>query len=149
MRRANIELTGTKELQAALREFGLQADREIEAIVRGTAQNIRTHAIKSILRGTKSGVTYEKTNPKRKHRASAAGEPPASDTGRLANAITANIEGKSAEIVAGTEYAAHLEFGTLKMEPRPFLTPAVELERHKWDARLNALVDKAARGIIK
>lgn len=149
MSRPAVRLTGTKELQAALREFGINADREIEQIVMGTAQNIRSHAIKSIARGTKSGVLYEKTSPKRTHRASAPGEAPATDTGRLVNSIKANISGKRAEIVADTEYAAPLEFGTRTIEPRPFMVPAVEQERPKWDARLNALVDKAARGILK
>ena len=142
-------LTGTVELKRALAEFGIQADKELAAIVRGTAQNIRTHAIKSILRGTKSGTEYQKYSPKRKHRASAPGEPPASDTGRLAGAIRADIEGRKAEVVADTEYAAWLEFGTLKMEPRPFMTPAMEKERPKWEERLNGVVERAARGIIK
>ena len=142
-------LTGTVELKKALAEFGIQADKELKAIVQGTAQNIRTHAIKSILRGTKSGVEYQKYSPRRKHRASAPGEAPASDTGRLAGAIRADIEGRQAEVVADTEYAAWLEFGTMKIQPRPFMVPAMEKERPKWEERLNRIVDKAAQGIIK
>jgi phage gpG-like protein len=142
-------LTGTAELQRALREFGINADRELMAIVKGTAQNVRTHAIKSIQRGTKSGVTYKKTNPNRTHRASAPGEAPATDTGRLAGSIRADIEGKSAEVSANTEYASPLEFGTQKIEPRPFLFPALEKERTAWERRLNGIVEKAAKGIIK
>jgi HK97 gp10 family phage protein len=144
-----MRLTGTRELQKALAEFSINADRELEGIVRGTAQNIRTHAIKSIQRGTKSGIVYEKINPKRKHRASAPGEAPATDTGRLANSIKANIDGKKAEIVADTEYAPWLEFGTQKIKPRPFMFPAMELERPKWKKRLEGVVDRAAKGIIK
>ena len=143
------QLTGTVELRAALRKFGVNADREIAQIVNGTAQNIRTHAIKSVQRGTKSGLVYEKTSPKRTHRASAPGEAPATDTGRLANSINAEIDGKKAEIVADTEYAAWLEFGTQSIEPRPFMIPAMEKERPKWEARLNRIVDAAAKGIIK
>ena len=143
------QLTGTVELRAALRKFGVNADREIAQIVNGTAQNIRTHAIKSVQRGTKSGLVYEKTSPKRTHRASAPGEAPATDTGRLANSINAEIDGKKAEIVADTEYAAWLEFGTQSIEPRPFMLPAMEKERPKWEARLNRIVDAAAKGIIK
>jgi hypothetical protein len=29
------------------------------------------------------------------------------------------------------------------------LTPAVEAERPKWEARLNGIVEQAARGILK
>lgn len=142
-------LTGVVELKQALAEFGIQADKELKAIVQGTAQNIRTHAIKSILRGTKSGIEYQKYSPRRKHRASAAGEAPASDTGRLAGAIRADIEGRQAEVVADTEYAAWLEFGTQEIDPRPFMVPAMERERPKWEERLNGVVERAARGIIK
>ena len=143
------QLTGTAELKKALAEFGINADRQLMAIVQGTAQNVRTHAIKSIQRGTKSGVEYTKYKPSRKHRASARGEAPATDTGRLAGSIQASIEGKTAEVFTNIEYAAWLEFGTLNMEPRPFLFPALEKERPKWDARLNRIVEQAAKGILK
>lgn len=144
-----MRLTGTDELRRSLAEFSINADKEIEAIVRGTAQNIRTHAIKSIQRGTKSGIAYEKYNPKRMHKASAAGEAPATDTGRLANSIQADIEGKQATVFTNVEYAPWLEFGTQAMEPRPFMYPALELERPKWESRLNRIVDAASKGIIK
>ena len=144
-----MRLTGTDELRRALREFGINADREIAQIVNGTAQNIRTHAIKSIQRGTKSGIVYEKTSPKRTHKASAPGEAPATDTGLLANSIQADIEGRQATVFTDLEYAAWLEFGTQKIEPRPFMFPAMEKERPAWERRLNGIVEKAARGIIK
>lgn len=144
-----LTLEGNKELKAALRQFGMQADKELKAIVQGTAQNVRSHAIKSIQRGTKSGVVYDKYSPRRTHRASGAGEAPATDTGRLASSIAARIDGKSAEVVAGVDYAAWLEFGTQKMQPRPFMVPAMEKERPAWNRRLQSIVDKAAKGIIK
>jgi HK97 gp10 family phage protein len=144
-----MQLTGIPQLQKALAEFAINADRELENIVRGTAQNIRGHAIKSILRGQKSGTEYQKYSPKRKHRASAPGQAPATDTGRLAGSIAANIDGKKAEIVANAEYAAWLEFGTQEIKPRPFMFPAMELERPKWNKRLEGVVEKAAKGIIK
>lgn len=144
-----IRLNGADELRKALAEFSINADRELANVVRGTAQNIRTHAIKSIQRGTKSGIVYEKTSPKRTHKASAPGEAPATDTGRLANSIQADIQGKQATVFTNTEYAPWLEFGTQDMEPRPFMFPAMEQERPKWEARLNRIVDAAAKGIIK
>ena len=144
-----VRLNGADELRKALAEFSINADRELANVVRGTAQNIRTHAIKSIQRGTKSGIVYEKTSPKRTHKASAPGEAPATDTGRLANSIQADIQGKQATVFTNTEYAPWLEFGTQDMEPRPFMFPAMEKERPKWEARLNRIVDAAAKGIIK
>jgi HK97 gp10 family phage protein len=144
-----MQLTGTEELKRALREFGLQADKQIQDIVRGTAQNVRSHAIKAVQRGRKSGEVYEKYQPKRTHRASAPGQAPATDTGALVRSIQADIRGRSAEVAANVDYAVYLEFGTQDMEPRPFLFPALEKERPAWDRRLQKIVDEAAKGIIK
>jgi HK97 gp10 family phage protein len=144
-----MQLTGTEELKRALREFGLQADRQIADIVRGTAQNVRSHAIKAVQRGRKSGDVYEKYQPKRTHRASAPGQAPATDTGALVRSIQADIRGRDAEVSANVDYAVYLEFGTQDMEPRPFLFPALEKERPAWDRRLQRIVDEAAKGIIK
>lgn len=143
------QLTGTAELKRALAEFGINADKELANIVNGTAQNVRTHAIRSIQRGTKSGITYDKIDPKRTHRASAPGEAPATDTGRLANSIEADIEGKNATVFTNVNYAPWLEFGTRTIAPRPFMFPALEKERPAWDRRLQGIVDQAAKGIIK
>lgn len=64
-----------------------------------------------------------------KHRASAPGRPPATDTGRLANDIHSEVH-VDAEGIVGTvgtsvDYAEPLELGTRNMEPRPFLRPAL------------------------
>lgn len=138
-------LTGSKELKAALKRIGSNADKEIEAAVRITAQAVRVHAQRSIARGTKSGTVYDKTQPRRSHRASAPGEAPATDTGRLIGSIRANVTGTSASVIADTVYAAALEFGTSTIEARPFLIPALERERPAWDRRLNQVVEKASK----
>lgn len=143
------QLTGTAELKRALAEFGINADKELANIVRGTAQNVRTNSIRSIQRGTKSGTVYEKIDPRRTHRASAPGEAPATDTGRLANSIQADIAGKNATVFTDVQYAPWLEFGTRTIEPRPFMFPALEQERPAWNKRLNTIVEQAAKGIIK
>lgn len=62
------------------------------------------------------------------HRASAPGEPPAPDTGRLRNSTAADqqvkVEGDAVtgRVVANVEYAAALELGTERMAARPFLS---------------------------
>jgi HK97 gp10 family phage protein len=58
---------------------------------------------------------------------SAPGQPPAIDTGNLANSITEQMTGPGeGEVDVGAEYGIYLEMGTAKMAPRPFLAPAVE-----------------------
>lgn len=63
-----------------------------------------------------------------KHRASAPGEPPAPDTGRLRAATQADPEVRRdgddlvGRVVANTEYALPLEKGTERMAARPYLS---------------------------
>jgi HK97 gp10 family phage protein len=141
----SVRLTGNKELKDALRRLGVNADKELADAVRMTAQGIRGNAQKLIARGTKSGAVYDKTNPRRRHRASAAGEAPATDTGRLVGSIRADVAGKEANVSANTVYAAPLEFGTRDIAPRPFMVPALESERPSWERRLREAVTKATR----
>jgi len=94
----------------------------MRGVMRGT-EAVRNEAIRLILSGPHSGRVYGR----RKHQASAPGEPPASDTGRLIGSLTTsydpvNLTGK---VVVGAQYGLYLEFGTQRMEPRPFLRPAL------------------------
>jgi HK97 gp10 family phage protein len=59
------------------------------------------------------------------HQASAPGEPPAVDTGALRNSIGHEAVGDVLRVGSGLDYSAYLEFGTPKMEPRPFARPAL------------------------
>lgn len=64
-----------------------------------------------------------------RHRASAPGQPPATDTGRLAASIREELRQDSIGLVEviGTDvdYALPLELGTRDIEPRPFLRPSL------------------------
>ena len=63
------------------------------------------------------------------HVASAPGQPPAPDTGRLRASYSASVDrtkgGAELTVGSGVEYAAYLEFGTTKMAARPHLRPAM------------------------
>lgn len=80
------------------------------------------------------------------HQASAPGEPPAPDTGRLRGSITTEVIRGVGEvrgiITANTEYAAALELGTEKMRPRPYLSRLVR----DYGARLRSTFAKFAGG---
>jgi hypothetical protein len=61
------------------------------------------------------------------HRASAPGQPPAEDSGRLYRDI--NVRRLSTgryRVRFGAGYAGYLEFGTGRMRARPFVLPAIE-----------------------
>lgn len=103
-------------------------ERIVKATMRGVVratESVKAEAVSLILDTPKSGRTYVRRGVS--HQASAPGEAPASDTGRLVNSIrteydTAALTGR---VVASARYAAPLEYGTQKMKPRPFLRPAL------------------------
>ena len=91
-----------------------------------------------------SGRVYKKSKPSRIHQASAPGEPPAPDTGQLRAALGHELghdaDGLYADVGYGVDpdtrveqesgtgiadIAEYLEVGTRRMEPRPFLRPAL------------------------
>ena len=106
---------------------------ELKKIIAVGGQMVMNDAKASIHSHSSSGRTYEKYNPRRTHTASAAEQPPNTDTGYLANNIYLEIDadGLGADVESRAEYSECLEFGTSKMRPRPFLQPALEANRRK------------------
>ena len=125
----------------------LEKDMEIpfQEIVKGGGQLIRGEAIKSIQTGAKSGVLYQMYNPRREHRASAPGQAPASDTGNLVSKIIVKQKSKNiTNVESNADYSAFLEYGTSKMDPRPFMLPAFEKSKKPI---LNAVFNRVKKKI--
>ncbi len=71
------------------------------------------------------------------HRASAPLQPPAVDTGRLRQSINidaSNLGDLKIRVGTNVRYAKILEFGSRRMQPRPFMRPALEQWRHSTPA---------------
>ena len=140
-----------QNLDETLKKFGKLKDELKEPfreVVKGGAQLIRGEAIKSIQTGAKSGIVYEKYNPRRTHKSSAPGQPPASDTGNLVRNIRVKQKDKdNVEVQSNAPYSAFLEFGTSKMLPRPFLFPAFEKSRSKILQATFNRIKKAVEGL--
>lgn len=103
--------------------------RESKKAVRISLEKIRSDAIKSIQRGPKTGIVYERgkgQNLSGKHQASAPGQAPATDTGRLASSIKVEQKDIAGTVGSQLSYSFWLEFGTLNMQARPFLRPALD-----------------------
>lgn len=73
------------------------------------------------LGGTRSGRQYKVPGTNTYYTASAPGEAPASRTGQLRGSIEYEITTNKAMIGTPLEYGLHLEKGTIKMAPRPWL----------------------------
>lgn len=79
-----------------------------------------------IKKGPKTGRLYRIAGRKRRHRASAPGEPPANLTGRLRRGVNFVVKGTDQMQFGDTVfYGFYLERGTRKMRPRPHLKPAI------------------------
>lgn len=104
--------------------------REASVIVRTSAFNVQRNILEGMMAGH-SGRIYGE------HQASAPGEMPAVDTGALVGSIAVDaVPGRTwAEVSSSMEYAPHLEYGTVQMEARPFMVPAVEDERANFVAQ--------------
>jgi HK97 gp10 family phage protein len=97
--------------------------------VRLAAQEVREEAVRLIEQGPKSGRVYIRNG--RRHQASAPGQPPARDTRNLQNRISIrhDVPNLRATVNSGASYAAALEFGTAKIEPRPYMRRALANKR--------------------
>ena len=79
-----------------------------------------------------------------KNKRSVAGEIPHVDSGTLKRSIHHKVDKEVNSVKIGTilEYGLYLELGTVKMQARPWLTPAVERERVK----ITAILGKTIKG---
>ena len=142
---ATIKLEGSEELQRALRRASDEVKEAASKAVMGTAFDLEAD-VKDSLRQPGRGVTYSLTNPKRTHTASAPGDPPATDTGRLVSSIYREALGNlTAAVGSRIVYANHLEYGTMKMAARPFFRPAVEKIKPKYIRRLERALGDALK----
>lgn len=129
MARVTTKIIRKPRHRAVLKDY----EGDLRQLVGRAGNLVRNTAVESINQGAKSGIIYEKYNPRRTHRASAAGEPPATDTGFLVQNIVLDIDnnGLGANVESRADYSEALEFGTSKMAARPFMQPALEENKPK------------------
>ena len=120
-------------------------EKHLKNLVARSTAIVESHAKQSIASGSPSGRTYTKGGIS--HTASAAGQPPATDTGFFVSNITSRVktEGTAVigQIIASAPYAKPLEFGTSNMSARPFMQPALNKNR----AKINRIFKKG--GYVK
>lgn len=125
-------------LQSNIPAINAALEQRASELVRDAAQQI-VNAVKISMAEEKSGAIYKRKG--KSHRASAPGEPPAIDLGTLVNSIqVVNDTALQSTIGLTAEYAAYLEFGTVRMAPRPYLGPAFEQIRPIFEAGMRELL---------
>jgi len=127
-------IKNSRAFNARMRQrLGPNAKRNVEIALQRAADLVRNEAVISIVQNSRSGPTVKRRGTTMK--ISAAGDPPASDTGFLASQISAEVEmgltGGEAVVKSAAPYSIPLEFGTLHMAARPFMQPALHKNRKK------------------
>lgn len=133
-----------------------EVERAINDTLKGCAQIVANDAKQSVARGPKTGRIYTTRFARNRstgrifpvgtrvpHQASAPGEAPATDTGKLVGSIVADAKDGVATVEARSAYALWLEYGTRYMLPRPFLLPAFERNRERCANVLRAAMASA------
>lgn len=114
-----VDVTAFGTTENILRKLQGRGEKTPSQALATLALKIRATAVDLVQKGPKTGITYGN------HQASSPGESPATDTGNLVNSIKVKKGDKDTWfVVAGAGYASYLEFGTERMEARPFMTPA-------------------------
>lgn len=135
-----MTIVNEKAFRARMKKrLTVDAPKKLSRALTRSVMVVRGEAIDSIASGVKSGATYKRGG--REHTASAAGEAPATDTGKLISGITTEVKIMDKVLVGmvkafaadggGGNYATHLEFGTRKMSARPFMQPALQKSEAK------------------
>lgn len=103
---------------------------------------LKSRANEQIKARPKNGRLYRIKG--RRHRASAPGESPANRTGTYRRSINYQIRGwRQMEFGASADYAGFLERGTRRMEPRPGLQNAIDVEQNHIVSILENEIRKA------
>jgi HK97 gp10 family phage protein len=132
-------IKGMDKIQADIKKLG--DTTKLKQVLLAGALKIESDAKLLIQHSSPTGVTYRHGNVL--HIASSPGEAPSTDTGRLVSSIQhwTSSDGLSIAVGSQVDYATYLEFGTRYMQPRPFLGPAIDMNR----AEIIANIKKALK----
>jgi HK97 gp10 family phage protein len=139
-----VQIEGLDELRKHFSNMDEAFNIAVGDAIEDTVLAIRNEVIDGI-RQPGTGRTYEKYNPRRTHRASAPGQPPATDTGRLISSIYFDLKPLTATVGSRLAYAYWLEFGTRKMKPRPIWMKTVNRESERLRERIISNLKAAAK----
>ena len=128
MIRFGARIAGIDRMRRRAQQAGPELVARLTVALNESAALVQAEAQRLIADPPKTGRIYKKYNPRRTHQASAPGQAPATDLGTLINSIVidrADLPRGRIVIAATAEHARHLEYGTRKMAPRPFLRRAL------------------------
>ena len=133
-------------------QFSQKLQRRLEANLVIAGELVATEVRRNIQKSPRGGKTYVKTNPNRVHKASAAGESPATDLGFLVRSIQMqpdldNLRVQVVSLSTIAPYAKRLEFGDLSrgLQPRPFMFKGLQAKKQKAIDIVQRAINQAVR----
>ena len=136
--RTDFYITGTKEMQERLNKIDRKVMAEMDNAINFIALDAEAK-LKKKLSQSGTGLSYPRTKDGKVHVASAPGEPPAVDYGRLRSSVKSTILQKAPTGLitvsvggAMVKYAKWLEFGTSRIKPRPFFQITIRNNLGWW-----------------
>lgn len=140
--RMGRRMSNAKDVIASLNMKSTQILRDFDAQLFKAALTIETTAKDNIQGGGRSGRTYTRRSVS--HQASSVGEYPKTDTGQLVRNIFSDRIGNYTYQIgskgSGAPHGRYLEFGTLNMRPRPWLSRAVKDSALKIQSLLKGFI---------
>lgn len=144
------QVRGLRSWNAKIGKIGAKTRAEVRRALQRGALAIENRAVEGIIDPPKTGRIYKSKHRKgATHQASAPGEFPAADSGRLHQSIT-SVEASTQDVIrfetgGNVPYATYLELGTSRMAPRPHMVPAYEENIEAVKANVRAAVKRGAR----
>jgi len=137
------KVSGADRHKQRLRKLmGAEASRRITAALYAGGQQIEIEAERSITEGSVSGKGHVPSRP---------GQPPNADTRLLDQSIETEIPANRGpydgrvDVTSNAPYAAFLEFGTSKMDARPYMKPATRKKRRVVKDMVQAALSNIVR----
>lgn len=133
------------EFNSILQDKIKKIESELPKAIKLCCEQVRSTALDDMAKTPRNmEVSYYSGNVV--HHPSLPGNAPAPDTGNLRASIHYTIEGEGKQTIGrvGTdvEYGKHLEFGTSKMAPRPWLKPALDKNKHFIQNTIKKVLEK-------
>jgi hypothetical protein len=132
-----LDISGASRGILRVADFPDLAREPIRRVLKEVADAVRADAAASIGRAG---------------RRSLPGSPPASDTGALLRSLRTRLarsrkRDERAYAIAPEFYGFMLESGTRRIRPRPFIVPAAQRHLGEFVAKVQAVIDDAARQV--
>lgn len=131
-----MKFTNIESYQKNLeKKLTVKATAKTKSLIKRATMIVENSAKQSIQAGG-NGETVQRYNPTRTHTQSKPLNPPATDTGYLVSQITMSVKQEQngtvvGQIISAAPYSKALEFGTVTMQPRPFMQPALNKNKNK------------------